>query len=43
MNQLAKAGFTNIDILEESVPYEKGEIKVSSITIKGTKTIGCCN
>ena len=43
MNQLANAGFNNVDILEESAPYEKGEIKVSSFTIRGFKEKGCCN
>jgi arsenite methyltransferase len=35
---LEAAGFKSIDILEESVPYEKGKIKVCSFTIKGQKT-----
>jgi arsenite methyltransferase len=43
MSQLANAGFTDIDVLEESTPYEKGEIKVSSITIRGFKKKKCCN
>jgi ubiquinone/menaquinone biosynthesis C-methylase UbiE len=43
MNQLTKAGFRKIEVLEESAPYEKGKIKVSSITIKGYKEKGCCN
>jgi arsenite methyltransferase len=43
MDQLAQAGFKSIEVLEESVPYEKGKVKVSSITIKGTKGKGCCN
>lgn len=37
---LDNAGFTNITILEESQPYDKGEIVVSSFTISGSKT--CC-
>lgn len=36
-NQLEKAGFSNVEILEESNPYEKGKILVSSFTIKGIK------
>jgi arsenite methyltransferase len=36
---LEAAGFKSIDILEESVPYEKGKIKVCSFTIKGQKTL----
>lgn len=38
---LEKVGFKNIQILEESAPYPKGEIEVSSFTIAGTKK--CCN
>lgn len=33
------AGFTDIVILEESAPYEKGQVHVASFTIKGTKPI----
>ena len=43
MHQLAIAGFTNVDILEESAPYDKGEIQVCSITIRAYKNKGCCN
>lgn len=42
MNHLNKAGFTQIDILEESTPYAKGKIEVSSFTIYG-KTSKCCS
>lgn len=38
LRQLERAGFDSVEILEESEPYEKGEIKVSSWTIKGTKS-----
>lgn len=41
LNQLKNAGFTDIQILEESKPYSKGKIEVSSITIAGKKK--CCN
>jgi arsenite methyltransferase len=41
-NQLDLAGLTSVKILEESVPYEKGKIKVSSITITGKKPSDCC-
>jgi SAM-dependent methyltransferase len=37
LEQLKSAGFTDIRILEESVPYEKGKAKVASWTIAGTK------
>ena len=39
---LQSAGFTNISIREESDPYDKGEIQVSSFTITGFKPSGCC-
>jgi arsenite methyltransferase len=35
---LTNTGFTNIEILEESKPYEKGQIMVSSFTIRGYKS-----
>ena len=34
---LERVGFTEIEILEESVPYKKGYIEVSSFTIRGFK------
>jgi len=37
MNQLQNAGFTSIRIIEESVPYKKGQVMVSSWTISGKK------
>ena len=37
---LDNAGFTSVDILEESQPYEKGKIRVSSFTIASRKR--CC-
>ncbi|MGD2034157.1 MAG: methyltransferase domain-containing protein [Bacteroidales bacterium] len=40
-DHLKKAGFNNIAVLEESAPYSKGEIEVSSFTLTG-KTGGCC-
>ena len=40
LKQLEKAGFGNIEILEESDPYPKGRIEVSSWTILGYKS-GC--
>ncbi|MBT3273467.1 MAG: methyltransferase domain-containing protein [Spirochaetales bacterium] len=39
--QIADAGFNDMQILEESEPYEKGSIKVVSWTIYGTKPKGC--
>jgi arsenite methyltransferase len=43
---LETAGFTSIRIIEESFPYEKGKVLVSSLTVTGKKTTGqtnCCN
>lgn len=42
MQQLRNAGFKNIQILEESAPYDKGKIQVSSFTIAGRKE-RCCS
>jgi arsenite methyltransferase len=37
LQQLRNAGFSGIEVYEESVPYEKGSIIVSSWTITGIK------
>ena len=37
LDDVKNAGFNNLDIVEESNPYEKGKIKVCSFTIKGVK------
>lgn len=37
IEQLNRAGFRSIEIIEESAPYEKGKIQVSSWTIAGKK------
>jgi arsenite methyltransferase len=37
LDQLQKAGFLNIQIIEESSPYEKGKVLVSSWTISARK------
>jgi ubiquinone/menaquinone biosynthesis C-methylase UbiE len=37
LGQLQKAGFNSIKVIEESKPYEKGKILVSSWTIAGLK------
>lgn len=41
LDTLAKAGFSELTIIEESEPYAKGKIDVSSFTITGTRT-KCC-
>jgi arsenite methyltransferase len=38
LEQLSKAGFTGLTIHEESDPYQKGHIEVSSWTISGVKS-----
>jgi ubiquinone/menaquinone biosynthesis C-methylase UbiE len=37
MQQLEKAGFTTVEIIEESAPYAKGHAEVASFTIAGKK------
>jgi arsenite methyltransferase len=37
LEQLKNAGFSSINIIEESEPYEKGKIMVASLTIAGIK------
>ena len=43
LKQLGKAGFEQIKILEESAPYKKAEIMVSSWTVAGRKPSGKCS
>lgn len=43
LEQLRIAGFTNINIIEESDPYEKGKVMVSSWTIAGKRPSAKCN
>ncbi len=42
MNILKNTGFKDIDVLEESKPYPKGKIEVSSFTVIGFKKKSCC-
>jgi arsenite methyltransferase len=37
LSQLHQAGFASVKVIEESSPYEKGEIEVASWTISGIK------
>lgn len=37
LEQLSVAGFSSIRIIEESIPYEKGKVMVSSWTVAGEK------
>ncbi len=41
MQQLEKAGFTSVEIIEESAPYAKGNAEVASFTIAGKREAGC--
>lgn len=40
LKHVVDAGLIDIEILEESLPYEKGEIRVASFTIRGRKAAG---
>ncbi|MDA3958107.1 methyltransferase domain-containing protein [Oceanispirochaeta sp.] len=42
LSLLEEAGFTQVNILEESKPYEKGKISVVSFTLTGFKAGKCC-
>ena len=42
METLSTAGFSNVEIIEESKPYAKGKTEVVSFTIAGKKPGGCC-
>lgn len=42
LDLLESAGFTQVNILEESKPYEKGKISVVSFTLTGFKAGKCC-
>ncbi len=43
LEQLNRAGFNQVRVIEESSPYEKGKIVVCSWTIAGIKPSGKCN
>jgi arsenite methyltransferase len=43
MQQLEKAGFAYVEILEESAPYAKGNAEVCSFTITGKKAASSCS
>jgi len=42
LKQLEMAGFSSVNIIEESAPYDKGKIKVASWTIAAKKPSGKC-
>jgi len=43
LENLKIAGFSSVEILEESAPYPKGKVTVASITIAGVKkVVDCC-
>ena len=39
MQNILDAGLVEIELLEESVPYKKGEIRVASFTVRGKKPL----
>jgi arsenite methyltransferase len=41
LETLVCCGFADIEVLDESAPYKKGEIEVASFTISGRKPGGC--
>jgi len=41
LKHLENAGFSSVEIIEESAPYAKGKIKVASWTIAGKKSSNC--
>jgi ubiquinone/menaquinone biosynthesis C-methylase UbiE len=43
MKTLFEAGFTDIEVLEESEPYTKGNAEVASFTLFGMKSNYCCS
>jgi len=43
MEHLENAGFTSVEILEESAPYAKGKAEVASFTIAGNRRASCCS
>lgn len=43
LDQLRKAGFNSVSILEESSPYKKGEAMISSWTVAGSKEAVKCS
>ena len=42
LDTLERCGFKDIRIIEESTPYDKGKIEVSSFTVMGWKKKSCC-
>jgi arsenite methyltransferase len=42
LSTLRNSGFDAIEIIEESAPYQKGKITVSSFTVAGKKNKKCC-
>ena len=45
LDMVRKSGFESIRIIEESSPYKKGRIEITSFTLAGTKPgdCGCCD
>lgn len=43
MNILSEVGFADVEIIEESHPYDKGNIQVASFTVVGKRKKCCCS
>lgn len=42
LGHIRSAGLTDVRVLDESAPYEKGKIRVVSFTLSGRRPAGCC-
>lgn len=42
LGHIRQAGITEVHVVEESEPYEKGKARVVSFTVTGRKPAGCC-
>lgn len=42
LKTLAENGFTGVEVIEESKPYQKGQAEVASFTVAGKKPAGGC-
>jgi arsenite methyltransferase len=42
LRQLSRAGFKDVEVVEESDPYPKGKIEVASFTIQGSRPSSSC-
>ena len=42
LGHIRQTGITEVRVVEESEPYEKGQARVVSFTVTGRKAVGCC-